>query len=669
MPKFAVREGSLRTLLISLLPLITLFIGKAVAQLGEDNLPGFDERRAQLLAYCVATFGSAGGANYECPYVDLALLQAGVETRGLGIQHTLEKLDRRLDCADFQLPAMLKLLYDYEGSPVVSEDMMRRVRTSILGFKYWFDEPGGDDMCMWTENHHLLFSAGAYLAGQRYPDEVFTSSGKKGRELMAENRGRILRWLDFRFKAGFSEWLSNIYYNIDLLGLIALADYAKDDEVSLKATMITDVLLLDIALNCYRGTFASTHGRTNEEKKKTPEKESTNDTQWLLFGLGKLNNTGMSAIFAALSKRYKMPRCIYEIANDVGRPELINKQRMGINVREAERWGLSYSSLEDGAVWQTMEAYWHPLTAGVFLKMLDTYGWWDNSYFAPFRPYREMVASWNAAGELPGRLASYEKDLTRNLREEVNIYTYRTPYYMLSSVQNYKPGYGGDQLQVWEATLGGHAVCFTTHPAQEKGHTPNYWTGEGWLPKVAQHKNVAIVLYDIEDKPGMYFPSTLGYTHAWLPKNEFDEVLERKNWVFARYGQGYLALFSACPYTWADHDREIIAPARKNVWICELGHRKTHGEFPAFVEAISSREVHCEGLSVQYRSPSQGLLTVDFDSDLITVNGEKVALSGYPRYENPYVAEGFPAKILSVSCNGYQLTLDWNNVKRKVGTN
>ena len=48
--------------------------------------------------------------------------------------------------------------------------------------------------------------------------------------------------------------------------------------------------------------------------------------------------------------------------------------------------------------------------------------------------------------------------------KEVNTYTYRTPDYMLSTAQDYRKSFGGDQHHIWQATLDDEAVCFTTHP-------------------------------------------------------------------------------------------------------------------------------------------------------------------------------------------------------------
>ena len=159
-----------------------------------------------------------------------------------------------------------------------------------------------------------------------------------------------------------------------------------------------------------------------------------------------------------------------------------------------------------------------------------------------------------------------EKDISRNVRDEANIYTYRTPDYMLSTAQDYRPGYGGNQHHIWQATLGPNAVCFTTYPANDRraGSSPNYWTGSGTLPRVAQVENVVIAVYKVSNSPLLTIPNKLSYTHAWLPRDQFDRVREQDGWVFAQKGSGYLALWSMNPYRWQadpgeDQNREVIA--------------------------------------------------------------------------------------------------------------
>lgn len=334
---------------------------------------------------------------------------------------------------------------------------------------------------------------------------------------MALNRPRILRWLDLRFHTGFSEWLSHVYYDEDFTALLSLIDFCADNEIQQRATMVLDLLLLDMALNSFHGVFGSTHGRAYENTKKWASNEGTTDTAKLLFGMGQYSGfDNMSAVAFALSS-YRVPPIIIAIAQDLARPAMENRQRMGIRVDDGARWGLDYDNFEDGMMWLTLEAYMHPRTAALTLRMFDAFNWWDNHFFAAFKPYRSLLNILRKTHLVKPLARALAWDLCRNTREQVNITTYRTPDYMLSCAQDYRPGYGGDQQHIWQATLGPDAVCFTTHPAKLEGVSPNYWEGSGQLPRAAQVKNVVFVVYNLHRKPALYVPTRHFFTHAWLP--------------------------------------------------------------------------------------------------------------------------------------------------------
>jgi hypothetical protein len=493
---------------------------------------------------------------------------------------------------------------------------------------------------------------------------------------MAIHTPRIQRWLDLRFRTGFSEWLSNVYYDEDLTALANLVDFCQDGKICQRAAMVVDLLLFDVALNSFKGVFGSSHGRSYEAQKKWAAAEDVADTQKLLFGRGRFSlQDSMSAVCLALSERYQMPRVLYEIANDLERAEMINCQRLGIRLAEAQRWGLGFDNLEDGMVFLSLEAYTHPRTINLFAWMLDAFDWWDNAFFAPFKARQGLINGARRLGLLPLLARLFERDITRNTREEVQVYTYRTPDYLLSSAQDYRPGYGGDQQHIWQATLGPDAVCFTTHPARRGGPSPNYWTGSGSLPRVAQVENVLIAIYNVETRPGLYVTNRLYFTHAWLPRDRFDEVIEQNGgpaasagWIFARRGDGYLALRSQGAYRWQtkpgeDQGREVIAPGKQNVWICELGRRAVDGEFDDFRQRIVGAELSFRRLNVCYHSPSQGRLEFGWHGPL-RQNGKDVPLGGYPRYDNPYAQAGFPAEGIAIRHADHWLELDWQTAKR-----
>ena len=344
-----------------------------------------------------------------------------------------------------------------------------------------------------------------------------------------------------------------------------------------------------------------------------------------------------------------------------------NRQRMGIKLVEMEKWGLHPDNFEDGMLYLTLEAYLHHRTIANTLKMFDTCNWWENSFLDDFKPYRGLLRTLNAVRGLPLLARVLERDVCRNTREEVNIYTYRTPDYMLSTAQDYRKGYGGDQQHIWQATLGPDAVCFTTHPAKIEGVTPNYWAGSGLLPRAAQHKNLTIAIYNIEKIPALYVPIRHFFTHAWLPKDKFDEAIEKGSWIFARKHDGYLALRSQNPYYWntEDVDREIIVPGAQNIWICQLGRKADDGSFEQFIEAIGSAELTFNGLKVEYRSPGIGLVRFGWEG-AFSVNNVEIQLHDYPRYGNPYVQAEFDPSEIRVMADEHELHLNWQTEERTI---
>jgi hypothetical protein len=597
------------------------------------------------------------------PYAETARLLMGLEADEDCIKRAIGQMDARRDCADFRLNGVLRLLYQAGHCEGLSPALKAKVEESILNFKYWPDEPGVDSMCYWSENHYILYTGGGYLAGQLFPDKAFTNSGQTGREKMAVCRPRVLRWLDLRYRLGFSEWLSNTYYVLDLVALLNLVDFAEDREIVERASIVVDLLLADMALNSFRGALGSTHGRAYSRSTRWPGNEGTAAISKLAFGMNTFRSG--DALALALSPRYRMPKVLYSMATDVDRRSMTNRQRMGYRLAEAKRWGLDTNRLEDGVLFLNTECHAHPKMIDLTMRMLDEYNWWENSFFGSFKKSRGLLEMARESGTLPQTVLYYERDVTRTLLEEVNVYTHRTPDYMLSSAQDHRPGYGGAQQHIWQATLGPETVCFTTQPV---GNEDYEWTGSGTLPRVAQSENVLIALYDLYTGPSLYVTMDRILTHAWFPKDTFDEVVERGGWFFGRRGDGYIALWSQQPCHWQedgpDKGRELIAPGKKNIWICELGRQAAQGSFEQFMDGILGAKIETENLQVSYDSPSQGGLEFSWDRELRR-NGAVVPMDDFPRFDNPYAQAPFPGDDIRFECNGGWLHLNWNGPVRE----
>jgi len=650
------------------------WLGCSTTTIPEAEPTGYDLR---VDAFFDATIKSDPRNTYS----EIMRVARDVEPDESKIQHDLDRLVAREDTSDFKLPGLLWMLYEYSDSELLSDEILTNAKETLLQHKFWPDErlnepgPVTDSMVYVTENHFILYASSAYLVGQLYPDEVFAASGETGAQKMETFRPRVMRWLELRYKSGFSEWLSNVYYDEDIPGLLALVELAGDEELRQLAAMVLDVIFADMALNQYRGAFGSTHGRTYEHK-MGGSRDNTGSTFKLLFDLNEFGPGNMSSSALALSTTYQLPRVIYDMAHDFDREEVENRQRMGIKLEEAESWGLDTMRFEDGMTFMTLEAYMHYLTVGVWVDMLNAYGWWDHDDYGAFKEYQDLLEDPVRRHKLA---VDNERDLTRNMRPEVNIYTYRTPDYMLSTAQDWRKGFGGDQQSIWQATLGMDAVAFTTHPANEDwdGDTPRYWTGYGTMPRAIQVKNVVISLYDVDTTTVFYVTGQPLYTHAFLDKSQFDEAYKEGGWFFARYGDGYLALWASDPDAdWEvnddpDHadlgDHEIIADGKKTIWICELGSAADYADFDAFKAAIlgASLTANPEALTVDYDSPSQGRLAMGWDDPLMQ-DGVALDVGDYPRYENPYSSSAFPGDLISFELRGQFLRLDFAKQKREV---
>lgn len=577
-----------------------------------------------------------------------------------GLYAAVHYVNSRMDCADFALNGLMRLYRQLFNHPLFKDGLRREIELSILNFKYWPDEPGIDSMCYWTENHYIIFSTAEYLAGYWFPERVFRNSGQIGEFKYLRAKRRVLKWLDLKLKTGFNEWLSNVYYDEDFLALLNLYDFAPDEEIKVKAKSVLDIMVFDMAINSYKGLFSCTHGRTYTHEKLHPMDESTIDVSKLLFGMGRFaNKDSMGAVMFSLSS-YRVPVVIYEIARD-NSEEWINRQRVSIRLDQKRKWGLGRISEENALLLLSFGGYSHPHTFNHLAFVMDKFNWWENKFFQEFKSFKKIIQIGKYLGLTNLVAKIMEKDMSRNSFEESHIYTYRTPDYMLSTSQNYRPSVGGDQHHIWQATLDSSCVVFTTHPGGYGETAPDaYFHGNGFLPASFQYKSINITIYKTPKVIPIVIKEILEITHAFFPKERFNEVVEKQGWVFGRSNSGYIAIYSRNGYRWSAageyKDMELIADGRENIWVTELGRESTHGSFSQFIETVSSQSLSFNKLSVSYQSDYCGLIEVGWKKPL-KVDGEVVRVNNYPRYDNPACYSSFPGDHLTLDYRGQKYTI------------
>ncbi|WP_320920248.1 hypothetical protein [Eisenbergiella porci] len=579
---------------------------------------------------------------------------------------TLNLINERKDCADFFIQALVAILKNHRGTERLPEEYAQKIENTLIGFKYWIDEPGETNACYFTENHQILYHTAEYLVGQMFPEQVFPSNGKNGKWHREHSLVYIRRWLDWRVRFGYSEWLTDGYYCEDLESLVSLWKYAQEEDVKKTALMLVDMTMFDIAVNSKDGYLCTTHGRVYAPSLLRPESQGTTHLCAMFWGKGNMEHfSNVAALMAVYD--YQPPKAICEVGRD--NPVVMqNHERTSIDVEDAKFYGADPKDFDNIMLFWGIQAYSHRDVIENSLKVFYPYwNWMVNR----FKAYKERYDRCDEAG-----VPAIEGTPDYTAMTQADIHTYRTRDYSLSCVQDFRKGRMGYQQHVWSAYLGENAHVFTTSPGSEDYHArPNQVAGNLFLPRAAAFENVLICIYRIQPDFVDYL-----YTHAYFPRDEFDEVTEQNGWLFGRKGTGYIALRSLLPARWREvNEKELenevpgvsvrqsfdyMAPGHANVWVTELGSESQNGSFKQFCSKFTSDALTGDTFCLTYQSPSLGQIDFGWIKPF-AVNGKEINLHGYKRYDNPYCQAEFNSKRLEINCGGYSVVLDFEHLERK----
>ncbi len=635
----------------------------------------YGERKALFLDYSSTNAPVSGRTGI---FAQVSRLEKGLPLDDAVLKSALEFVYSNADCNDFTLGGLLRLMYLYQDTGLITADQKKDIERCLLDFIYWYDEPGSDGRCYWTENHQIIFHSDELLAGQLLKDRIFSNNRQDGKMHIQHATALIDKWMRWRVTLGFSEWLAHSYFEEDLMALVNLYDFAEDPVIRKKAGLLIDVLMFEMALHNYHGIFASTHGRTYAFLVQGARREGSASTMKLMFGMGIFNSPESMGTVCLATSKYRCPEVIAEIAAEYSNPITI-RERHSMNVEDAFKYNVSYCSESDINLYWSIQDYTHPSIIDLSQLVANKHRVWlggDYDY------YRELF---QAQRDEKGMI--YNQKLDPHAMTEVNIETYRTPDYALSCAQQFRPGSPGYQQHPWQATLSIDATVFTNHPGSMNEYSrPNYWAGNGILPNAAQYRNVLVCIYNIPEKnplpflrseqrsepgrniiPGVKAPSDelLQFTHAYFPKDAFDEVIEKGNWNFGRKGTGYIALYSHNITELKENKgrmTDLVASGRQNIWICEMGSESQWKRFSDFVTAVTRQPVEVEGLNVKYNSPSLGEVSYGWKEPL-TVKGKAIPLRDYQRFDNPYCQVEFAAEVIKIKKDQKELILDFRDLR------
>lgn len=448
------------------------------------------------------------------------------------LEKDLQHIRDRVDCADFLVVGMLRLLQKYP----VSDQFRRDAKDALLQFRYWMDEDGTDGMCFWSENHALMFYGAQMVAGGLYPQESFIRSGLTGEQMRQRGEARCREWLDSVETYGFEEFMSGTYGVVTAAALLNLIDFGPAD-IAQRAARLMDRILLRSALHSFDGTVIAPQCRTYRDVIYPFRQGIQGVMDWIDPRAPYLTSRTLSFLD---STRYRFPGGLAEIIR-----------------QPAET---SYTTGNARIVLKKTPDYL--LTSVMSPRTDPDANLWKNTSLR------------HAAGKRSYDDASYD-DASYNDVKSMNERFHGTTWF--------RPGVPGYQQHMWYAALSNECLVFVNHPGMPTDMTasrPGYWYGNGLFPALRQQGGRLGTVFSVPED----FP--VRFTHVFWPTCRFDEVSVSAHWLFGRLRNGYVAIWCAGELTPAQNvltDCEYRCMQDPCAYYCRCGSAGEDGDFARFM--------------------------------------------------------------------------------------
>ena len=618
-------------------------------------------------------------------------------------------INNRFDCSDFRTQLLFKIYKDC--SDKLDDRCLELIKNTFLDFKYFMDEPGDDSMCFWSENHQIMFAVSEYLAGQEWPDEVFRNNGKTGREHMEKAKIRIDAWMRQRFAFGFSEYLSNNYLAEDISPMANYIAYSKDEKSVEQMKIIMDILWLDVALNSVNNRFVAPSSRIyGNNKAGNFYGNSILAAMNILWGragaekiLGNphLTDKEKKDIERSLSKEpghillcfndivkkriYVLPEAIKDIA--LTEESFVSKMGCGLSPEDMEKEGLIGPEPHQIMAQWGAETFTNPQVIENSIKYLKDNKMYRNTFLGYFKFLNLTIfklVNWRKFAEkhniMPHGIATGRG----------NVYSYRTAHYLLSTSVCKDVDMCGAQDHEWIANIGETLTLFTTHPAGNGngryGSSPGYWIGNGRRPMSVQNESVNITIYKLPDKLRFGETAVAKMTHAYMPKDFYDEFELGDNIVFARKNGVFVAFISNGKLQFKPFNPDSAAGVHKGKDFPEDCKLKTEfdlcrfdGEYHSYITELSDadKETYDEFRkrirnntvsfgndgSVEYGTYF-GKICVSHSGTFTVNNAPQPKV--YDRYDSKFCKATRKPESIYVDSGKHQLTLEFKKAVRQM---
>lgn len=274
-------------------------------------MPGYDrfEERRQYALERLAAQGNS---------LALFRLDRCSEINPEMIDAMCRKIEKRADCADFDLLPLLWLIWEDRqlNIPKLAPYIHQRVKEAALSFRYWVDEPESSSMFYCSENHRIGFHVCEYLAGLLYPRDMFTCAQQNGMYHSLKGRMHLVEWLNQRCRVGFDEPHSDSYLPVTMSAILVLREVLPMEEYPLRnmVNILLDFLTYIYAVSNFDGVMATPRGRSYNRPLRTRMASTICGSFWMLFGNAPANPQHLNQELAF--SYYVPPRGICQLADN-----------------------------------------------------------------------------------------------------------------------------------------------------------------------------------------------------------------------------------------------------------------------------------------------------------------------------------------------------------------
>ncbi len=240
-----------------------------------------------------------------------------------------EPFNQHAEGNEVYLLGLLGALARFSSKTEFPRPLKKVLKNFVLDFNFWPEGLSSDSPrpAYASESQAIIYHACEILAGQLYPEQIFTNSGKDGRWHRKQGEQQAVNWLRKAGAQGLSDWDFTGRLANTLVALSHLADLARNEQVYELASVVMDKLFFGLALNSFWGVFGSTHAQVDSAVSlKSGLLEPTSGISRLMWGMGVFNHFTAGQVSLACMKNYELPPIIADIAASL-MEEMWNRER------------------------------------------------------------------------------------------------------------------------------------------------------------------------------------------------------------------------------------------------------------------------------------------------------------------------------------------------------